>query len=765
MNRSNYYCKFIKINELRVKFTKRTLCAKNQSMIVKLLSIGFFVFVFFTSSPIYPFQGQTVIDPKVLKEFEEARKVLDVDDYEHYQQGSKMINELEKKLIDAKNFDQLLYLYLEISYYYITKFDYTSSKKVLDKAEKILSKHNNNCIRGEYYEHLAVFYNSQGNEKLDEKYTLLAEEYLKKYAPKVKQVDMYYNLTLLYLKKEDWKATLDNGFKYLEINKETGGDLDQPEVNLLIAESYYHLNQFEEALEHLEVAKNSTIFQNHDEDFLLKSRYFSVLGKLYQKQGKYKESAENLRIASDYFKKRLVYRIVKMNHSLNQKRELEIKNIEFQSIIKENELRRENEKYKNSLLVIFPIAIITLMVLLYFQYRNAKFKNYTNKLLNEKNEMLHKVNSELETALGIKKKLLDTISHELRTPIYTLNGLLHLMEEDKSDYEKNIEQLQASVQKLYSLSGNIIEINVIDSLEKDYVPKKDIVEVEELLNKILTTVKKSRINNNTATLNYDSRIPKKLIFDEAKLYQVLFSLIDNAFKFSKNSNVIVEVNKINQNAEKIEIQFVIKDTGIGINQEIKEKIYDLFFQGSEKINYEYGGSGLGLTLVKKTLELFNKNISIDSEPNKGTTISFSLDFEKYHEDLNTIPIKKEIKDPSAITILLVEDNKTNQLITQKIITKKGYKCEIANDGLEACKKIDEKDYNLVLMDIMMPIMDGFEASDYISKKKPHIPIVALTAISEEINKELFVAASIKKVLSKPVNVEELYDTILQLVTE
>ena len=765
MNRSNYYCKFIKINELRVKFTKRTLYAKNQSMIVKLLSIGFFVFVFFTSSPIYAFQEQTAIDPKVLKEFEEARKVLDVDDYEHYQQGSKMINELEKKLIDAKNFDQLLYLYLEISYYYITKFDYTSSKKVLDKAEKILSEHNNNCIRGEYYEHLAVFYNSQGNEKLDEKYTLLAEQYLKKYAPKVKQVDMYYNLTLLYLKKEDWKATLDNGFKYLEINKETGGDLDQPEVNLLIAESYYHLNQFEEALEHLEVAKNSTIFQNHDEDFLLKSRYFSVLGKLYQKQGKYKESAENLRIASDYFKKRLVYRIVKMNHSLNQKRELEIKNIEFQSIIKENELRRENEKYKNSLLVIFPIAIITLMVLLYFQYRNAKFKNYTNKLLNEKNEMLHKVNSELETALGIKKKLLDTISHELRTPIYTLNGLLHLMEEDKSDYEKNIEQLQASVQKLYSLSGNIIEINVIDSLEKDYVPKKDIVEVEELLNKILTTVKKSRINNNTATLNYDSRIPKKLIFDEAKLYQVLFSLIDNAFKFSKNSNVIVEVNKINQNAEKIEIQFVIKDTGIGINQEIKEKIYDLFFQGSEKINYEYGGSGLGLTLVKKTLELFNKNISIDSEPNKGTTISFSLDFEKYHEDLNTIPIKKEIKDPSAITILLVEDNKTNQLITQKIITKKGYKCEIANDGLEACKKIDEKDYNLVLMDIMMPIMDGFEASDYISKKKPYIPIVALTAISEEINKELFVAASIKKVLSKPVNVEELYDTILQLVTE
>ncbi len=733
-------------------------------MITKLLSCWFIVVVFFTSNYVLA-QEQTAIDPKVLKEFEEARKVLDIDDYEHYQLGSKMVNELEKKLIDNQNFDQLLYLYLEISYYYVTKFDYATSKKVLDKAEKVLSEHNNNCIRGEYYEHLAVFYNSQGNEKLDEKYTLLAEQYLKKYAPKVKQVDMYYNLTLLYLKKEDWKETLYNGLKYLEINKETGGDLDQPEVNLLIAESYYNLNQFEKALEYLRVAKYSTIFQKYDEDFLLKSRYYSVLGKLYEKQGKYKESAENLRIASDYFKKRLVYRIVRMNNSLNQKRELEIKNIEFQSIIKENKLRSENEKYKNYLLIIFPIAILTLMVLLYFQYRNAKFKNYTNKLLNEKNEMLHKVNSKLETALGIKKKLLDTISHELRTPIYTLNGLLHLMEEDKSDYEKNIDQLQASVQKLYSLSGNIIEINVIDSLENDYVPKKDVVNLEGMLNKILETVKKSRINNNTATLTYDDGIPSKLIFDEAKLYQVLFSLIDNAFKFSKNSNVVVEANKINQNEKIIEIQFVIKDAGIGINEEIKEKIYDLFFQGSEKINYEYGGSGLGLTLVKKTLELFNKTILIDSEPNKGTTISFSLDFEKYQEDLNAVTIKKEIKDPSTITILLVEDNKTNQLITQRIITRKGYKCEIANDGLEACKKVDEKDYDLVLMDIMMPIMDGFEASDYISKKKPYIPIVALTAISEDINKELFVAASIKKVLSKPVNVEELYDAIFQFVVE
>ena len=170
-------------------------------------------------------------------------------------------------------------------------------------------------------------------------------------------------------------------------------------------------------------------------------------------------------------------------------------------------------------------------------------------------------------------------------------------------------------------------------------------------------------------------------------------------------------------------------------------------------------------MVKKTLMLFNKNIVIDSEPDKGTTIYFSLDFEIYKETPNIMTGTKTIKDPSAIKILLVEDNKTNQLITKKIITKKGYTCDVANNGLEACKIVEENDYDLILMDIMMPIMDGFEASDYISKLKPKIPIVALTAISEQVNKELFSASKIRKVLSKPVNIEELYETILLNVNE
>ncbi|MGX7666250.1 ATP-binding protein [Flavobacterium pedocola] len=718
------------------------------------------VFLLFSISS-FAFQNQTAIDTAVLNEFEKAKVLLEKNDYELYQQGNEILTKLEKKLLREKNYDQLMYLYLEISYFQITQFDYNTAKKTLDKVDRVLQQHNNNCIRGEYYEHLAVFYNSQGKEALDEKYTLLSEKFLTKYAPKEKQVDLYYNLILLYLKKEDWKNTLLNCFKFLNINKETGGDADQPEIFLFVAESYYSLDQLPEAFQYLEMVKASPFYQKHDDDFLLRSRYYLILGKSYEKQKKFKEAAANLRIANDYFKQRLVYRVVKMNLFLNQKRELEVKNIEFQSVIKQNELKSENLKYKNYLLIASLITIITLLIFIYIQYRTAKFKNSINHLLSEKNTLLFKTNSELESALKVKKKLLDTISHELRTPIYTLNGLLHLMREDITNYEKNIDQLESSVQNLYNLSGNIIEINVLDSFDNDYVPKKDLISLKEMLTKILASVKKNRDNNNTSSLLFDDSIPQQLIFDEAKLQQVLFSLIDNAFKFSKDGLVEVQAKMLSYNENHTEVQFIIKDNGIGIAPEIKDKIYELFFQGSDKINYEYGGSGLGLTVVKKTLDLFKSAISIDSEPNKGTTIEFSLDFENYKvtPEPQVKAEVKETKDPSQIRILLVEDNKINQLITRKLILKKGYICDIADHGLEACKMVGEEDYSLILMDIMMPIMDGFEASEYISKFKPDIPIVALTAISEDVNKELFAAAKIKKVLSKPVDVEELYKTI------
>jgi len=149
-----------KLNSYCVKTTSETIFGTNWIISSKLVSYCFVVALFFLNASVFASQQQNAIDPYILIQFEKAQKLFEDNAYEHYVEGTQIITKIEKELIAKKNYDQLMYLYLEISYFYVTKFDYVSSKKVLDKVDKILSKHNNNCISGEYYEHLAVFYNS-----------------------------------------------------------------------------------------------------------------------------------------------------------------------------------------------------------------------------------------------------------------------------------------------------------------------------------------------------------------------------------------------------------------------------------------------------------------------------------------------------------------------------------------------------------------------------------------------------------------------------
>lgn len=718
------------------------------------------IFLFFLSNVIFANTNQTKIDEGVLNTFNKARDLYLTNNYENYVKANSIIQKLESKLKKENKIDQLLYLYLEQSYFYITQYDYNSAKKKLDIVGAILKKHTNNCIKGEYFEHLAVYYNSQGNEAEDEKYTLLSEQFLSKYAPKEKQIDLNFNLAILYLKKERWEKSLKYSLNFLDLIKQTGGDLDEPEVFLFIAESYHELNNPQKALEYLDKVKNSNIFQNHDEDFLLKPRYYLILGRIQKKMGNYIEATKSLDLANEYFKKRLVLRVAKTNKSLNQKSELQIKNIEFQSIIKQNELKEENIKYKNYLLIICLAAIVAMSILLYFQYKSIKFKAKSNQILDTNNAKLEATNKELNKALSIKKKLLDTISHELRTPINTLSGTLYLVEHNKESFAKNYDLLNSSVQNLLNLSNSIIELHVLENLETDFVPKNDKIHIPRLLSNIIDTIRRNRNNNNQARISFDKDIPENVIFDKEKLNYILYSLIDNAFKFSKDNIININVDPVSVDSEKVKVQFEIIDNGIGIDPKMQSKIQELFVQGSQKINYEFGGSGLGLALVSKILKLFNQNLTIDSAIGKGTKMSFMLELTEDKEVENiaftstdTLPTKKEFK------ILLVEDNKINQLMTKKILTGKGYICEIADNGLEAVKLVQEKDYDLILMDIMMPVMDGFEASVQIAKLKPTIPIVALTAISEINNRQKFEETKIQKVIPKPVNVEELFVTV------
>lgn len=189
-----------------------------------------------------------------------------------------------------------------------------------------------------------------------------------------------------------------------------------------------------------------------------------------------------------------------------------------------------------------------------------------------------------------------------------------------------------------------------------------------------------------------------------------------------------------------------------------QTIFEPFQQESKEVNYSYGGLGLGLSIVKKTIEMLGSKINIESKKGLGTKLFFTL-------KLKTIKIEtdKPSDDKNIIKVLLVEDNKINQILTKKIITNKGYFCDIANNGLEAVNMSKESRYNIIFMDIMMPIMNGFEATIAIKKNIPEIPIIALSSISEELNFIKIDDANFNYFLNKPTSPKMIYETIDEFV--
>jgi CheY-like chemotaxis protein len=367
------------------------------------------------------------------------------------------------------------------------------------------------------------------------------------------------------------------------------------------------------------------------------------------------------------------------------------------------------------------------------------------------------VNSNINKALNAKKKFLDAITHELRTPLNSIKGISYLMKDTISEKEqkKYVETLNFSSDYLLSLINNIIEYNIMDKSNKNKL-KNEPVEIKILLKNIYNSFKIKGENNNVIHLEIDENIPNVVLMDAFRITQILINLMSNSLKFTKNGDIFLRVLLENITNSKVNINFEVQDTGIGIDANEFNKIFVPFYQVS-KGNFE--GSGLGLSIVAKTLILLKSKPVVSSEIGKGTSISFSLSLDVYQSKMNVNKGLKELIPPSKIKILLVEDNKVNQLITKKILLNKGFECEVANDGLEALKLVEINDYSLVLMDIMMPIMDGFEASEKIKQMKPYIPIIALTAMYEEVNRKKFEDAKIIRVLTKPVSVEVLCDAI------
>ena len=428
--------------------------------------------------------------------------------------------------------------------------------------------------------------------------------------------------------------------------------------------------------------------------------------------------------------------------------------------------KKEKSLFLGKLTGWLSIALILILSLLTLSlYKNNNLRAKANQLLQDKNTELQEAKENAEKASRAKVLFLSNITHELRTPMYTVTGLTHLLleEDPKPEQKEHLNSLKFSGEYLLSLINNILDLNKLEAhkVEIEKVP----FHLKKRIDGVFIALKKSaEAKNNTLHYEYDSSLPNEVIGDSLKISQILINLISNSIKFTENGTIWVRVRNEDTSDNKVVVHFEVEDTGEGISKKKQNTIFESFSQGSLQINRKYGGTGLGLSIVKNLLELMGSKINLESKLGKGSKFWFDISYEvpenvNTEMDINEIEIVFNDEYLENKSVLIVEDNKINQMITKKILEKKKMVCTVVDNGMDSIKLTKEKDFDLILMDLHMPGISGIEATEKIREFNKTVPIIALTAITIEENLEEFYKAGFNEFIPKPFNADDFFEKI------
>ena len=401
-------------------------------------------------------------------------------------------------------------------------------------------------------------------------------------------------------------------------------------------------------------------------------------------------------------------------------------------------------------------------------YEVTDHHNVKGELIASKHIAEHKTHV-AEEALKFKQQFLSNMSHEIRTPMNSIVGFTNviLKTELNGKQKEYIDAIKKSGESLIVLINDILDIAKVDSGKMTFVQNPFCLE-ETILDIFSLLGHKCQEKNLELIKIYDDSIPKTLLGDPARLRQIILNLISNALKFTHKGKVIVKISIDNEEAEKITLKFAVNDTGIGIPENRLNDIFYNFEQASDKITQQYGGTGLGLSIVKQLVELQGGSLFVESKEGEGSTFSFLMPFLKTtqtiaKEPCQTLNLDNEMQN---IKVLVAEDIALNQMLIKIILDDFGFECDIAENGKVVLEKLLEKEYDIILMDLQMPEMNGFETTDYI-RNKLHltIPIIALTADVTSIDIEKSKKIGMNDYVTKPIDEELLYSKIITQINK
>ncbi|MDH5230379.1 MAG: ATP-binding protein [Gammaproteobacteria bacterium] len=377
---------------------------------------------------------------------------------------------------------------------------------------------------------------------------------------------------------------------------------------------------------------------------------------------------------------------------------------------------------------------------------------------------LRKAKENAEQASRSKSEFLANMSHELRTPLNGIIGLTDLLQDEIEDpvYQEQIHLIAHSGNILLDHVNRLLDLSKIEAGKYDY--HEELIDLTDVAETVLATLKLQAEKKGLAfKIEYSPVMPQTIIYDETWLRQILINLTNNAIKFTKTGYVTVYFDAVEKPEPLLIIE--IKDSGIGIPDDQLENVFSSFVQIDNSLTRQYSGTGLGTSIVKQLVELSRGEIQVQSELGKGSSFKVTLPLKRGYTKEKIIDIKDSTQTTSQhLNILVVEDNITNQIVMQKLLTHIQHQVTLADNGQVALDLLKEKTFDLIFMDIQMPILDGLTTTRIIKQNQQweHIPVVAVTAHAMEKDRAHYLSFGIDYVLSKPVSLKLLQNTIQTL---
>ncbi|MEH6537911.1 MAG: ATP-binding protein [Psychroserpens sp.] len=425
----------------------------------------------------------------------------------------------------------------------------------------------------------------------------------------------------------------------------------------------------------------------------------------------------------------------------------------------------ESNKIKN-VNVIISITGFLLFISLITMYKSYVSKRKLSNILKVRNKELEIAKNQAEKSSELKSNFISNVTHELRTPLYGVVGLTSILLKNndlsKKDF-KFLKSLKYSGDYLLNLVNDILQIGKIESqkIELKSVTVNLRLLLENLVNSFDYRLEEA---NNQIQITVDKNVPEFIKCDNVRMSQVLINLMGNSVKFTENGKIDIRVKLLNSIDDHVSLRFEVEDDGPGIPKEKQKLIFENFSQLDKNNNTNYQGTGLGLPITKNIIELFGSTLEVESEVDQGTLFSFELTFEIDREaKLEKIIIKESEGEVISLSkkykILVAEDNKINQIVTQNLLLKENYECVIAKNGQEALEAHKQTAFDLILMDINMPVMNGNESTKAIREFDTKTPIIALTAADIDRIKIDYNLIGFDGIITKPFDNYEFFQTL------